>query len=132
MQNDQRGSIELTKQFYQATASDMTPSTDPGLTASFDLYYVDGNEKPVKFNLAPYTVAAGKSITITDLPRTGTNDASRKYYLVETVAEGYDVSATVSGTNGGSWTTLEIDGKQTKAFGPFNFNEKIESTEGLN
>ena len=32
------------------------------------------------------------------------------------------------GTNGGSWTTLEIDGKETKAFGPFNFNEKIEST----
>lgn len=128
MQNDQRGSIELTKRFYQATASDMTPSTDPGLTASFDLYYVDGNKKPVRFNLAPYTVAAGKSITITDLPRTGTNNASRKYYLVETVAEGYDVSTTVGGTNGGSWTTLEIDGKQTKAFGPFNFNEKIEST----
>ena len=128
MQNDQRGSIELTKRFYQATASDMTQSTDPDLTASFDLYYVDGNEKPVKFNLAPYTVAAGKSITITDLPRTGTNDASREYYLVETSKEGYDVSTTVGGTNGGSWTTLEIDGKQTKAFGPFNFNEKIEST----
>lgn len=125
MQNDQRGSIELTKRFYQATASDMTQSTDPDLTASFDLYYVDGNEKPVKFNLAPYTVAAGKSITITDLPRTGTNDASREYYLVETSKEGYDVSTTVGGTNGGSWTTLEIDGKQTKAFGPFNFNEKI-------
>lgn len=125
MQNDQRGSIELTKRFYQATASDMTPSTDPGLTASFDLYYVDDNGTPVKFNLAPYTVAAGKSITITDLPRTGTNNASRKYYLVETVAEGYDVSATVSGTNGGSWTTLEIGGKETKAFGPFNFNEEI-------
>ena len=125
LKNDQRGSIELTKRFYQATASDMTQSTDPDLTASFDLYYVDGNEKPVKFNLAPYTVAAGKSITITDLPRTGTNDASREYYLVETVAEGYDVSATVSGTNGGSWTTLEIGGKETKAFGPFNFNEEI-------
>ena len=125
MQNDQRGSIELTKRFYQATASDMTPSTDPGLTASFDLYYVDDNGTPVKFNLAPYTVAAGKSITITDLPRTGTNNASRKYYLVETVAEGYDVSATVSGTNGGSWTTLEIGGKETKAFGSFNFNEEI-------
>lgn len=128
MQNDQRGSIELTKRFYQATASGMTPSTDLNLTASFDLYYVDNDGTPVRFNLAPYTVAAGKSITITDLPRTGTNDASREYYLVETLAEGYDVSTTVGGTNGGSWTTLEIDGKQTKAFGPFNFNEKIEST----
>ena len=125
LKNDQRGSIELTKRFYQATASGMTQSTDSNLTASFDLYYVDDNGTPVKFNLAPYTVAAGKSITITDLPRTGTNNASREYYLVETSKEGYDVSATVSGTNGGSWTTLEIGGKETKAFGPFNFNEEI-------
>lgn len=125
LKNDQRGSIELTKRFYQATASGMTPSTDSNLTASFDLYYVDNDGTPVRFNLAPYTVAAGKSITITDLPRTGTNNASREYYLVETLAEGYDVSTTVGGTNGGSWTTLEIDGKQTKAFGPFNFSEKI-------
>ena len=88
MQNDQRGSIELTKRFYQATASGMTPSTDSNLTASFDLYYVDNDGTPVRFNLAPYTVAAGKSITITDLPRTGTNNASRKYYLVETSKEG--------------------------------------------
>ena len=131
MQNDQRGSIELTKRFYQATASGMTPSTDSNLTAWFDLYYVDGNEKPVKFNLAPYTVSAGKSITITDLPRTGTNNASREYYLVETSKEGYDVSATVSGTNGGSWTTLEIGGKETKAFGPFNFNEAIASEKEI-
>ena len=131
MQNDQRGSIELTKRFYQATAAGMTPSTDSGLTASFELYYVDDGGTPVKFNTESYTVAAGKSIIITDLPRTGTNNASRKYYLVETSKEGYDVSTTVGGTNGGSWTTLEIGGKQTKAFGPFNFNEAITSEKEI-
>ena len=126
MQNDQRGSIKLTKRFYQATTSGMTQSTDQDLTASFDLYYVDGSGKPVKFNNDAYTVAAGKTITISDLPRTGEDEVSRNYYLVETTSkEGYEASDTVTGTNDGKWTTLEINGKVTKAFGPFNFAKEI-------
>ena len=132
LKNDQYGSIALTKQFYQASASGMVPSTDQDLTASFDLYYVEDNGKPVKFNDAAYTVAAGKTITISDLPRTGEDEVSRDYYLVETTSEeGYEASDTVTGTNDGEWTTLEIDGKETKAFGPFNFAEEIKDTKQI-
>ena len=132
MQNDQRGSIKLTKRFYQATTSGMTQSTDQDLTASFDLYYVDGSGKPVKFNNDAYTVAAGKTITISDLPRTGEDEVPRDYYLVETTSEeGYEASDTVTGTNDGEWTTLEIDGKETKAFGPFNFAKEITDTKQI-
>ena len=128
LENDRNGSIELTKKFYQATAGGMTETKAQDLTATFDLYYKDGSDELKKYEEgSSYTVAAGQSVSITDLPRTGDGGADREYWLVETSSqEGYKPSENVTGTNAASGQTLNIDGKDQTAFGPFNFNKSLE------
>ena len=71
MYNDRNGSIEITKNFYHASASGMT-AVNTG-TAAFDLYYREGGSSTyVKYNTESYQISAGGTITIADLPRTGT------------------------------------------------------------
>ena len=128
LKNDRNGSIELTKKFYQAIAGGMTETKAQDLTATFDLYYKDGSDELKKYEEgSSYTVAAGQSVSITDLPRTGDGGADREYWLVETSSkEGYKPSENVTGTNAASGQTLNIDGKDQTAFGPFNFNKSLE------
>lgn len=127
LKNDRNGSIELTKKFYQATAGGMTETKAQDLTATFDLYYKDGSDELKKYEESSYTVAAGQSVSITDLPRTGDGGADREYWLVETSSqEEYKPSENVTGTNAASGQMLKIDGKDQTAFGPFNFNKSLE------
>lgn len=128
LKNDRNGSIELTKKFYQATAGGITETKAQDLTATFELYYKDGSDGLKKYEEgSSYTVAAGQSVSITDLPRTGDGGADRAYWLVETSSkEGYKPSENVTGTNAASGQTLNIDDKDQTAFGPFNFNKSLE------
>ena len=140
MKNDRNGSIELTKEFYSATASGMTKNTSADLSASFDLYYKNGPDgKLVKYNEeGSYTVTAAKSLTISDLPRTETiNDVTydRYYYLVESATEdGYAPSGTadLSGINTAERTSLPVgeNGTNVEAYGPFNFTEALSQDKG--
>lgn len=140
MKNDRNGSIELTKEFYSATASGMTKNTSADLSASFDLYYKNGPDgKLVKYNEeGSYTVTAAKSLTISDLPRTETiNDVTydRYYYLVESATEdGYAPSGTadLSGINTAERTSLPVgeNGTNVEAYGPFNFAEVLSQDKG--
>ena len=139
MKNDRNGSIELTKEFYSATASGMTKNTSADLEASFDLYYKNGPDgELVKYNDAPYKVTAAQPLTISDLPRTETMDDvtyGRYYYLVETAAEdGYAPSATADlrGTNTAERINLSVGegGTDVEAYGPFNFTETLSQDEG--
>lgn len=140
MKNDRNGSIELTKEFYSATASGMTKNTSADLEASFDLYYKNGPDgELVKYNEeGSYTVTAAQPLTISDLPRTETMDDvtyGRYYYLVETAAEdGYAPSATADlrGTNTAERTNLSVGegGTDVEAYGPFNFTETLSQDEG--
>ena len=131
LENDRNGSIELTKKFYQATAGGITETKAQDLTATFELYYKDGSDGLKKYEEgSSYTVAAGQSVSITDLPRTGEGGADREYWLVETSSqEGYKPSENVTGTNAASGQTLEIGGETKTAFGPFNFNKSLEAGE---
>lgn len=131
MKNDRNGSIALTKNFYTATAQGMTVSQDENLTASFDLYYTEGEDGTlVPYNTDSYTLASGDTLTITDLPRTS-NGEDRYYYLVENTTGNTDYLASEddsAGINGAAEVTLTIDGNQVTAYGPFNFTEEM--TEG--
>ena len=93
MENWRNGSIDLTKKFWNADSGKMAVSSLAGLTASFDLYYKEGDSTEyIKFNTESYTVTAGKTVSITDLPRT-TGNTARYYYLVETSStDGYALS----------------------------------------
>lgn len=134
MHNNRNGSIELTKQFYTATASGMRTVVNTNLTASFDLYYQDGeSEELKKYNEEPYTVTAGGKISITDLPRTGENGAERKYYLVETKGtDGYIPSGKKpAGKNDAQKKELTIGNQKAEAYGPFNFSKKLAAEDRI-
>ncbi len=126
MYNDQNGSIQITKNFYDATISGMSTVTDK--TASFDLYYREGNSGTyTKYNESPYQVSAGGTITITDLDRTGTS-GDRYYYLVEQSVDGYKtfIGEGKEDRHHASEVTITYGGERLTAYGPFNF------TEGMN
>lgn len=127
MKNWRNGSIDLTKKFWDAGSGGMTVNNSEDLTASFDLYYKEGNNSTyIKYNTDSYTVKAGKTISITDLPRT-TGETGRYYYLVETsTTDGYALSAKTdgfAGTNSAEKTTISVAGQNLPAYGPFNFTE---------
>ena len=132
MYNDRNGSIEITKNFYNASASGMT-AVNTG-TADFDLYYREGSSgNYVKYNTDSYQISAGGTITIADLPRTGTG-GDRYYYLVETPVTDYEIFEDETGdknVNGASRTTITVDGDSLTAYGPFNFTEGM-GGEGQN
>jgi len=127
MENWRNGSIDLTKKFWNADSGKMAVSSLAGLTASFDLYYKEGDSTEyIKFNTESYTVTAGKTVSITDLPRT-TGNTARYYYLVETSStDGYALSGKTegfAGTNSAEKTTITVDGEKLTAYGPFNFTD---------
>lgn len=127
MENWRNGSIDLTKKFWNADSGKMAVSSLAGLTASFDLYYKEGDSTEyIKFNTESYTVTAGKTVSITDLPRT-TGNTARYYYLVETSStDGYALSGRTegfAGTNSAEKTTITVDGEKLTAYGPFNFTD---------
>ena len=127
MENWRNGSIDLTKKFWNADSGKMAVSSSAGLTASFDLYYKEGDSTEyIKFNTESYTVTAGKTVSITDLPRT-TGNTARYYYLVETSStDGYALSGKTegfAGTNSAEKTTITVDGEKLTAYGPFNFTD---------
>lgn len=128
MENWRNGSIDLTKQFWNADSGKMAVSSSADLTASFDLYYKEGKDSHEyeKFNTDSYTVAAGETVSITDLPRT-TGQTPRYYYLVETsTAGGYALSGKTEGfegTNRAKKTTIKVGEQELTAYGPFNFTE---------
>lgn len=130
MYNDRNGSIEITKNFYHASASGMT-AVNTG-TAAFDLYYREGGSSTyVKYNTESYQINAGGTITVTDLPRTGTGGA-RYYYLVETPVTGYEIfedETDGKNVNSASKTTITVDGDSLTAYGPFNFTEGMSGEE---
>nr|WP_076780160.1 FctA domain-containing protein [Lachnoclostridium phocaeense] len=129
MENDRNGSIELTKEFYEATAGGMKISQSTTLTATFDLYYQNGKGGEFKkYNTGSYQVTGSQGVTIKDLPRVEGNE-DRYYYLVETgFPNGYGESEKApTGDNGASKTTIQI-GQETKtAYGPFNFTEEMKN-----
>lgn len=127
MKNWRNGSIDLTKKFWNAGSGGMAVSNSDTLTACFDLYYREGSGTDYKkYNTDPYTVAAGKTVSITDLPRT-TGTSGRYYYLVETSsAEGYELSGKTQGFDGNNnaeRTTINVGGQDLTAYGPFNFTD---------
>ncbi len=127
MENWRNGSIDLTKKFWNADSGKMAVSSLAGLTASFDLYYKEGDSTEyIKFNTESYTVTAGKTVSITDLPRT-TGNTARYYYLVETSStDGYALSGKTegfAGTNSAEKTTITVDGEKLTAYGPFSFTD---------
>lgn len=128
MENWRNGSIDLTKQFWSADSGKMAVSSSDDLTASFDLYYKEGKDSQEykKFNTESYTVTAGKTLSITDLPRT-TGETPRYYYLVEASStDGYALSGKTEGfegTNSAEKTTINVNGQDLTAYGPFNFTE---------
>lgn len=127
MENWRNGSIDLTKKFWNADSGKMAVSSLAGLTASFDLYYKEGDSTEyIKFNTESYTVTAGKTVSITDLPRT-TGNTARYYYLVETSStDGYALSGKTegfAGANSAEKTTITVDGEKLTAYGPFNFTD---------
>lgn len=137
LKNSRRGSIDLTKNFYQASASGMTvvsKENGTNLSATFKLYYKDENgnltEYKVGGQVQEYSVTAGQTISFNDLLLTGENNAGIEYYLVETnIPEGYAASekdaAGLGGINNAKKDTKEIDGKNQVVYGPFNFMDKI-------
>lgn len=127
MENWRNGSIDLTKKFWDAGSGGMTVNNSEDLTAFFDLYYKEGNNSTyIKYNTDSYTVKAGETISITDLPRT-TGETGRYYYLVETsTTDGYALSGKTdgfAGTNSAEKTTINVAGQNLPAYGPFNFTE---------
>ena len=127
MENWRNGSIDLTKKFWNADSGKMAVSSLAGLTASFDLYYKEADSTEyIKFNTESYTVTAGKTVSITDLPRT-TGNTARYYYLVETSStDGYALSGKTegfAGANSAEKTTITVDGEKLTAYGPFNFTD---------
>lgn len=127
MENWRNGSIDLTKKFWDAGSGGMAVNNSEDLTASFDLYYKEGNNSTyIKYNTDSYTAKAGETISITDLPRT-TGETGRYYYLVETsTTDGYALSGKTegfAGTNSAEKTTINVNGQNLTAYGPFNFTE---------
>lgn len=131
MGNSRNGSISLTKKFYVAGTTGMETTTEEELSATFTLYYKDEENGTVtQYGTQTYTVNAGGTVNIIDLPLTGDNSVSREYYLVETAKpEGYESSdkdsAGLDGINAAKKTQIIINGQSTEAYGPFNFTEPI-------
>lgn len=74
-------------------------TAEQGLTATFKVYYKDGEsgtltEYEVDNQPVEYTLTPGQTVTIKNLPRTGANGDDRYYYLVETAVS--DRSKSVS------------------------------------
>lgn len=144
MKNDRNGSIDLTKDFYKASngkmvkvTADSTDSEDQGLTATFKVYYKDGEsgtltEYEVGDQPVEYTLTPGQTVTIKNLPRTGGNGLDRYYYLVETaVSDSSYISSdkSLEGINGAEKKTETINGKSLDIYGPFNFTQPMKDSE---
>lgn len=131
MYNDRNGSIQITKNFYDATISGMSAVT--GKTANFDLYYTEDGKTYTKVNdeNAPYQVSAGGTITIKDLDRTGDN-GDRDYYLVEQSVAGYKtfIGKGQGDNHAASETTITYGGQNLTAYGPFNFTKPMNGSDG--
>lgn len=137
LKNSRRGSIDLTKNFYQASASGMTvvsKENGTNLSATFKLYYEDKNGKLTEYKAGgqtqEYSVTAGQTISFNDLTLTDEKNEGIEYYLVETgIPEGYAASekdaAGLGGINNAKKDTKEIDDKNQVVYGPFNFMDKI-------
>lgn len=140
MKNDRSGSIEVTKDFYEAASGGMQKvSSGSNLTATFALYY---STKDDRTELQPYQnitkdVKAGTSVKFKDLPRTIDGNAVY-YYLVETSApDGYAPSPSQKdkknflGKNQAALldNTLKVmvneEERDCPVYGPFNFTEEI-------
>lgn len=136
MQNWQNGSIDLTKRFWKAGRNSMVQAETGPVTATFDLYYKEGEDSTTytKFNEVSYKVKAGETLSITDLPRT-MDGHDRYYYLVETSSSNdYKLSEKDSnfpGINVASKTTITVGDETLTAFGPFNFTEELEEGQGV-
>ncbi len=100
LKNSRRGSIDLTKNFYQASASGMTvvsKENGTNLSATFKLYYEDKNGNLTEYKAGgqtqEYSVTAGQTISFNDLTLTDEKNEGIEYYLVETdIPEGYAAS----------------------------------------
>ncbi len=134
MKNDRSGSIEVTKDFYEAASGGMQKvSSGSNLTATFALYYStkdDGTELQPYQNITK-DVKAGTSVKFKDLPRTIDGNAVY-YYLVETSApDGYAPSQKdkekLARQNQAKLLTqiVSVGNKQCPVYGPFNFTEEI-------
>lgn len=145
MKNDRNGSIELTKNFYEASNGKMVKITEDKdsegteLTATFKVYYRDGattgslTEYKVGNNPVEYKLTPGQTVTIKDLPRTGANGAQRYYYLVETAVSDASYASSdkaLQGNNGAEKQTETIGEQSCDVYGPFNFTEPMK--EGSN
>lgn len=137
LQNSRRGSIDLTKNFYQVSASGMTvvsKENGTNLSATFKLYYEDENGSLTEYTgggqTQEYSVTAGQTISFNDLPLTDEKNEGIEYYLVETgIPEGYAPSAKdangLGGINNAKKDTKEIDGENQVVYGPFNFMDEV-------
>lgn len=144
MKNDRSGSIQVTKDFYEAASGGMQKvSSGSNLTATFALYYSTSDDgtglQPYQINgkTLTETVQAGKSVEFKDLPRTIGGNAVY-YYLVETSApDGYAPSPSQKdkknflGKNQAALldNTLKVmvneEERDCPVYGPFNFTEEI-------
>lgn len=133
MQNDRNGSILLTKEFYDITASGYVKKTGTTQEASFKLYQENAAGKLELYSGDVYNTQSGV-LEITDLPRTQSDGTAVQYYLVEESVTGYVADANQTGDNTAesAWQQKDLAaGGSVMAWGPFDFTPQGESESNL-
>lgn len=133
MQNDRNGSILLTKEFYDITASGYVKKTGTTPEASFNLYQENAAGKLEPYSGDVYSTQNGV-LEITDLPRTQSDGTAVQYYLVEQSVTGYVADANQTGNNTAApaWQSKELAaGGSVMAWGPFDFTAQGQSESNL-
>lgn len=115
MTNTQNGTLILTKKFVEASTGKQVERPASAGEASFDLYQQVGEEVSLKKVGNTHQTDPSGMIRISDLPRTS-GGKTIYYYLVEVNPKaGYRMYADPI-------KTVQIDGKNVTAIGPFDFN----------
>lgn len=124
LNNDRNGSFTLTKSFYAASASGMTPVT--GETAEFTLYRESADGTIVE--VGTYEISASNpKITVNDLEREDNDGNPYQYYWAESErTDAYKPADTAGGTRSVGTIEIKVGAETVTAYGPYNFTETID------